>query len=69
MIKNLKQHIQDLHGKTFKHSMSGHKFTLKKAGENEYDLYKDKKFIGSITAGSEKAVMNILQQKGYNLDE
>ena len=68
-MKNLKQHINDLHGKTFKHEMSGHAFTLKKVGDHEYDIYKGSKFIGSITAGSEAAVMNILQQKGYDLHE
>lgn len=69
MIKNLKQHIQDLHGKRFKHEASGHTFTLKKVGNHEYDIYKNDKFIGSINAGSEAAVMNILQQKGYDLHE
>ena len=68
-MKNLKQHINDLHGKTFKHEMSGHAFTLKKVGDHEYDIYKGNKFIGAITAGSEAAVMNILKQKGYDLHE
>ena len=49
--------------------MSGHAFTLKKVGDHEYDIYKGGKFIGSITAGSEAAVMNILKQKGYDLHE
>ena len=67
--EKLKTTHYDLHGKTFKHGMSGHAFTLKKVGDHEYDIYKGGKFIGSITAGSEAAVMNILKQKGYDLHE
>ena len=42
-MKNLKQHISDLHGKSLKHGITGHEFTLKKDGPHEYDIYKGNK--------------------------
>lgn len=68
-MKNLKQHISDLHGKSLKHGITGHQFTLKKDGPHEYDIYRGSKFIGSINAKSEEAVLHILQQKGYEIND
>ncbi len=68
-MKNLKQHISDLHGKTVKHGVTGHGFTLRKSGDHEYDLYRGDKFVGTINARSEEAVLHILQQKGYDIHE
>jgi hypothetical protein len=72
-MKNLKQHIQDLHGKSFSHHTADHSFTLKKmkdGDEHDYGIYSSSgKFMGSVGSSNAKSVMNILKSKGYNLDK
>ena len=72
-MKNLKQHIQDLHGKSFSHHTANHNFTLKKmknGDEHDYGIYSSSgKFIGTVGSGNAKSVLNILKSKGYHLDK
>lgn len=72
-MKNLKQHIEDLHGKSFSHHTADHKFVLKKMKgeeEHEYGIYSPSgKFMGVVSSGNAKSVLNILKSKGYSLEK
>ena len=73
-IKNLKQHSEDLHNKSFSHHTANHKFVLKRTGRNpdkhDYDIYNpDGEFIGSIISDEQSGILQILKGKGYEIDK
>lgn len=71
-MKNLKQHIEDLHNKSFSHHTADHKLILKKSkgDDHSYKIYSpDGKFMGSISSDHPNGIIQMLKGKGYEISK